>query len=73
MLTVKITKVPGVPREVTITAGQTLGVALDVYAAEYGESLEGYELRCSDATVNRDFVPNDGDKIFLIEIIKGNK
>ena len=72
MITITITKVPGTPREITINDGQNLGVALDTYVAAFDEAVDGYELRCSDATITKAYIPKNGDRVYLIEIIKGN-
>ena len=72
-VTIKITKVPGVPREVTVAKGAILADALSVYASEYGEAIDGYEVRRGDDVVSATtYVPYEGDRIFLVEQIKGN-
>lgn len=72
MKTVKLAKVPGIVREVVIADDANLGAALDVYAEEFGESTANYELRVGDTTVDRNYNPADGAKIYLVLMIKGN-
>jgi hypothetical protein len=72
MKTIKIAKVPGVAREVVINDTQKLGDAIDLYTSEFGESTDGYEMRVGDSTVDRNYNPADGSKVYLVAQIKGN-
>lgn len=73
MKTVKIAKVPGASREVVINDADNLGVALDTYKSEFSEEITGYDIRVGDATVDRNYNPADGAKVYLVAQIKGNR
>ena len=72
-ITVKVSKVPGAPREVSVAKGSTLGDVLDTYKKAFNESTENYELRRGDETVTLDYIPSEGDRFFLVQQIKGNR
>jgi hypothetical protein len=72
MKTITLTKVPGTPRVMTLEDGDNLGTALAIYRDSYGESIDGYELRHGDLKVDATFIPLDGQRIYLVQQIKGN-
>lgn len=73
MKEITLTKVPGTPRTITLEDGDNLGAALAIYRDSYNESYEGYELRHGDLKVDATFIPQNGQKIYLVQQIKGNR
>lgn len=72
MKTIRIAKVPGTVREIALNDTDNLGQALAIYASEFGETVDGYEMRLGDSVVSRDYVPADGAKVYLVLMVKGN-
>jgi hypothetical protein len=72
MKTIKIAKVPGIVREVACEDNATLRDALDIYAAEYAEAVDNYDLRTADGTTDVTIIPADGTKVYLVAKVKGN-
>lgn len=72
MKTIKIAKVPGGVKEVAVENTATVADVLAIYRDEFAETTKGFTVRCNDYDVTDGFVPVDGEKLYLVQQIKGN-
>ena len=78
MITIKIGKLPGRIREVTLPEGSSVGAA--IAAAELTDPItpgdvgakSTFDVRVNAEEANADTVLNDGDTVLLVKKIKGN-
>ena len=74
LTTVKVTKVPGMPLEVTVEDGATVKSVLDTYTAATGQSIKGYTIKCNDVEItDTNVAVAPGAVIYLVQQVKGNK
>lgn len=74
LTTVKVTKVPGVPLEVTVEDGATVEAVLSTYTAATGQAIAGYTIKVNDAEItNLKTLATPGAVIYLVQQVKGNE